>query len=245
MESEKAKRTALHKSLTICTNNIEKTIEDGKSSTDDFIALQELFQDMFKRLVGSQEIVSVAILSKEAETYRDRLRNPSVFNAEEPYSQKLKQLLKVFGLEVKGEQTVLLAKSGLNSDISRNKTEQCHRNEDINTSPTSAVSTVDRKSVIIKSKACFKCLKEKQSARFCRNKNLRCGFCSDKWHHLLLCYKKELNKADIENAVSNTLSNQTQENSYVYLQTIPLNVCGGNRELVMRCLSDSGQKIHT
>ncbi|GFS98905.1 transposon Tf2-6 polyprotein [Trichonephila clavipes] len=67
------------------------------------------------------------------------LRNPSASNAEESYSQKLKQLLKIFGLEVEGEQRVLLTKSGLKSDyIITNKTEQHRRNEDINTSPTGA-----------------------------------------------------------------------------------------------------------
>ncbi|GFU53304.1 uncharacterized protein TNCV_2953401 [Trichonephila clavipes] len=80
----KAKTAALRKSFTICTNNIEKTIGDAKSSTDDSIALQEWLQDTFRRLAESQEIVSAAILSKEdfastfekdfeeAETYRDR-----------------------------------------------------------------------------------------------------------------------------------------------------------------------------
>ncbi|GFW99862.1 hypothetical protein TNCV_3509811 [Trichonephila clavipes] len=57
MESEKAKQTVLRKSFTICTNNIKKAIEDGKSSTDDFIALQELLQDAFRRLAENQEIV--------------------------------------------------------------------------------------------------------------------------------------------------------------------------------------------
>ncbi|GFS59464.1 hypothetical protein TNIN_167771 [Trichonephila inaurata madagascariensis] len=84
MESEKAKRTALRKSFTVCINNIEKAIDGGKSSTDDFIELQKSFQNKFRRLSESQEIVSVAILSKEdfattfekyfqeAEAYRDR-----------------------------------------------------------------------------------------------------------------------------------------------------------------------------
>ncbi|GFR15602.1 protein LTV1 [Trichonephila clavata] len=66
------------------------------------------------------------------------LRNPPVSTAEESYSQKLTQL-KFLRLEVEGEQRVLLAKSGFKSrDISRNKTEQSHRNEDVNTPPTSA-----------------------------------------------------------------------------------------------------------
>ncbi|GFX49906.1 hypothetical protein TNCV_1031571 [Trichonephila clavipes] len=72
-------------------------------------------------------------------------------NAEDPYSQKLKQLLKIFGLEVEGEQRVLLVKSGFKSDdISRNKTEQCYRKEDINALPTSValVSTGSRLSDI-------------------------------------------------------------------------------------------------
>ncbi|GFY37145.1 hypothetical protein TNIN_343751 [Trichonephila inaurata madagascariensis] len=144
MESEKAKRTALRKSLTSCTNNIEKAIKDGKSSTNDFNTLEELFRDTLRRLAESQEIVSEAIRGKEdfastfeknfeeAETYIDSyciytsilgkviqasaspswLRNPSVSYTEESYSQKLKQLLKIFGLEVEGEQRVLLAKSG-------------------------------------------------------------------------------------------------------------------------------------
>ncbi|GFS70365.1 putative RNA-directed DNA polymerase from transposon X-element [Trichonephila clavipes] len=128
--------------------------------------------------------------------------------------------------------------------ISRNKTEQSHQNDDVNTLPTSAalVSTVDRKSVLIKSEAYFKCVEEKLSARSCRKKNVRCGFCNDKWYHILLCPKKELNKVDIEKAVSNTLSHQIQGNSYVYLQTIALKVSGGNRELVMRCLLHSGSE---
>ncbi|GFW83870.1 hypothetical protein TNCV_1492111 [Trichonephila clavipes] len=55
------------------------------------------------------------------------LTNSSVSTAEEPYSQKLTQLLKFLGLEVEGEQRVLLAKSGFKSDdISRNKKEVGH-----------------------------------------------------------------------------------------------------------------------
>ncbi|GFQ95365.1 integrase catalytic domain-containing protein [Trichonephila clavata] len=74
------------------------------------------------------------------------LRNPPVSTAEESYSQKLTQLLKFLRLEVEGEQRVLLAKSGLISrDISRNKTEQSHRNENINTLPTrAALVSTDR-----------------------------------------------------------------------------------------------------
>ncbi|GFS42310.1 hypothetical protein TNIN_465761 [Trichonephila inaurata madagascariensis] len=275
MESKKAKRTALCKSFTICANNIEKAIRDAKSSTNDFIALQELLQDTFRRLVEGQEILLGAILTKEDFVRRLKriskkqkpteigtvyiltilekviqvslswLKNPSVSSAAESYSQKLLQLLKFLGLEVEGEQRVLQAKSGFKSDdVSRNKTEQSHRNEDVNTLPTSAalVSTVERKSVLITSKACFKCLKEKHSACFCENKNLHCSFCIEKWHHILLCPKKELNKVNIENAVSNTLSNQTQENSHVYLQTIALKISGGNRELVMQYLLDSGSE---
>ncbi|GFV24232.1 hypothetical protein TNCV_1043371 [Trichonephila clavipes] len=77
------------------------------------------------------------------------LRNQSVFNAEESYSQKLKQLLKFLGLEVKGKRRGLFEKSGFKSDdISRNKTEQCHRNEDEQTLPTS-VALVSTDKVLI------------------------------------------------------------------------------------------------
>ncbi|GFS68864.1 hypothetical protein TNCV_409401 [Trichonephila clavipes] len=102
--------------------------------------------DKFRRLAESQEIVSVAILSKEdfattfekdleeAETYRDGnctyttiletviqaspswLRNSSVSTAKESYSKKLTHLLKFLRLEVEGEQRVLLAKSGFKSN---------------------------------------------------------------------------------------------------------------------------------
>ena len=106
------------------------------------------------------------------------------------------------------------------------------------------MSLADRKSVIVKNKACFKCLKEKHGARFCRNKSLSCGFCGDKWHHILLCPKKEgeFNKVENESPTSNTLSNQTQDNVRVYLQTVPVKVCNGNQELVLRGLLDSGSE---
>ncbi|GFS59462.1 uncharacterized protein TNIN_167761 [Trichonephila inaurata madagascariensis] len=70
--------------------------------------------------------------------FRIWLRNPFASTAEESYSQKLKQLLKFLGLEVQGEQRVLLAKSGYKSDdISRDKTVR-HRNEDVKTLLTNA-----------------------------------------------------------------------------------------------------------
>ncbi|GFS61467.1 uncharacterized protein TNCV_4311951 [Trichonephila clavipes] len=95
---------------------------------------------------------------EEAKTYRDRyriysailekviqasaslsLRNPSVSTAAESYSQKFNAVVKISHIRSRRRTKVLLAKFGFKSDdISINKTEQNHRNQDANTIPTRA-----------------------------------------------------------------------------------------------------------
>lgn len=106
----------------------------------------------------------------------------------------------------------------------------------------------DRKSIIMKNRACFKCLKLKHTARFCRNKGLTCGFCDDKSHHTLLCPQKEgsvpekAEPANNASVVSSTLSNRSAEVSNVYLQMVILTMCHNKRQLVLRGLLDSGSE---
>ncbi|GFU29804.1 integrase catalytic domain-containing protein [Nephila pilipes] len=53
------------------------------------------------------------------------------------------------------------------------------------------LSLNDKKSILIRNRACFRCLNKGHNARSCRLKMLKCKNCDDKSHHTLLCNKNE------------------------------------------------------
>ncbi|GFU50601.1 integrase catalytic domain-containing protein [Trichonephila clavipes] len=53
------------------------------------------------------------------------------------------------------------------------------------------LSLNDKKSILIRNRACFRCLNKGHNARSCRLKMLKCRNCDDKSNHALLCNKKE------------------------------------------------------
>ncbi|GFY20491.1 integrase catalytic domain-containing protein [Trichonephila clavipes] len=83
------------------------------------------------------------------------------------------------------------------------------------------------KSILIRNRACFRCLNNDHNARSCRLKMLKCRNCDDKSHHALLCNKKE--EFDLKNET-------------VGAKTIALKLCYSNSEMVLRCLLDNGSQ---
>ncbi|GFW48441.1 putative RNA-directed DNA polymerase from transposon X-element [Trichonephila clavipes] len=53
------------------------------------------------------------------------------------------------------------------------------------------LSLSDKKSILIRNRACFRCLNKGHNARSCRLKMFKSRNCDDKSHHALLCNKKE------------------------------------------------------
>ncbi|CAL1280117.1 unnamed protein product [Larinioides sclopetarius] len=107
------------------------------------------------------------------------------------------------------------------------------------------LSLSDRKAILIRNHACFKCLGREHNARSCRLKMLKCMNCNEKNHHTLLCNKNEkleLKESESnETTISNTLANHSQITD-VYLQTIVLKLCNNGKEIILRCLLDSGSQ---
>ncbi|GFW65683.1 integrase catalytic domain-containing protein [Trichonephila clavipes] len=106
------------------------------------------------------------------------------------------------------------------------------------------LSLNDKKSILIRNRACFRCLNKGHNARSCRLKMLKCRNCDDKSHHALLCNKKE--EFDLKNetdgaTISSSLVSQSLITS-VYLQTIALKLCYNNSKMVLRCLLDKGSQ---
>ncbi|GFS95694.1 integrase catalytic domain-containing protein, partial [Nephila pilipes] len=102
----------------------------------------------------------------------------------------------------------------------------------------------DKKSILIRNRACFRCLNKGHNARSCRLKMLKCMNCDDKSHHTLLCNKNEefdLKNETVGATISNSLANQSLITN-VYLQTIVLKLCYNNNEMVLRCLLDNGSQ---
>ncbi|GFS90633.1 uncharacterized protein NPIL_543871 [Nephila pilipes] len=106
------------------------------------------------------------------------------------------------------------------------------------------MSLNDKKSILIRNRACFRCLNKGHNARSCRLKMLKCMNCDDKSHHTLLCNKNEefdLKNETVGATISNSLANQSLITD-VYLQTIVLKLCYNNNEMVLRCLLDNGSQ---
>ncbi|GFT36569.1 putative RNA-directed DNA polymerase from transposon X-element [Nephila pilipes] len=106
------------------------------------------------------------------------------------------------------------------------------------------LSLNDKKSILIRNRACFRCLSKGHNARSCRLKMLKCMNCDDKSHHTLLCNKNEefdLKNETVGATISNSLANQSLITN-VYLQTIVLKLCYNNNEMVLRCLLDNGSQ---
>ncbi|GFT75416.1 putative RNA-directed DNA polymerase from transposon X-element, partial [Nephila pilipes] len=106
------------------------------------------------------------------------------------------------------------------------------------------LSLNDKKSILIRNRACFRCLNKGHNARSCRLKMLKCMNCDDKSHHTLLCNKNEefdLKNETVGATISNSLANQSLITN-VYLQTIVLKLCYNNNEMVLRCLLDNGSQ---
>lgn len=103
-----------------------------------------------------------------------------------------------------------------------------------------------KKEVLFKKSACYRCLKKGHSAKRCRGR-LRCVLCG-RSHAILMCPELPGNKSEQKSATekkedpdeAQTLANQTS--NHVFLQTLRVILKGSSRSLAVRALIDTGSQ---
>lgn len=140
-------------------------------------------------------------------------------------------------------------KISYDNSYKNNKTDLCifcdkpHASENCN--ETSSMSLEAKKHVVRQKKACFICLRRSHFSDRCRSKH-KCLICKQR-HFVILCPDLPV-KNQVQNLCDNTdndvdrtstLNNQVQF-SDVLLQTLVVKIHNGQREMLIRCILDSG-----
>ncbi|GFT20731.1 integrase catalytic domain-containing protein [Nephila pilipes] len=269
VESLRVKQKSLRSSFTMCCTSIEEALKKDTTLTD-LYALQRQIMDKFTRLDTVQEHILELLLSDDLEKFRNTDPTSEVLDS----GRTLDRLMTFLRKEVESEEMMLLARTGLGSPQRQKSKatveepflvtsaalvntkggrsgkqkfclfcSQCnHWSSDCLMGKK--LSLNDKKSILIRNRACFRCLNKGNNARSCRLKMLKCMNCDDKSHHTLLCNKNEefdLKNETVGATISSSLANQSLITN-VYLQTIVLKLCYNNNEMVLRCLLDNGSQ---
>lgn len=109
-----------------------------------------------------------------------------------------------------------------------------------------------KKAILVKKNACFKCLVPLHHSRACPMLRIRCKSCGAKTHNSVMCYKKKETDREIEDVskeqstnrplgTGSVLSNHTDETD-VMLQTLRVRVRNNGKEAVIRAMYDTGSQ---
>lgn len=115
---------------------------------------------------------------------------------------------------------------------------------------TSDMSFDEKKALLLKNNACFKCLRLNHHSRAC-TMNIKCTKCGGKGHNTVMCYGRKNRQNGSEDVSNELINNKQSENSVfsnqtdevdVLLQTLTLKVRNGNKEAFIRAMIDTGSQ---